>query len=245
MAKFFYDNLAKNLPDAYKKNEESNNYKILKIEQEANGVSRSLLEGIEQILDIEKAEGKTLDLYGERFGQPRGQANDVQYRLMIKSKIARGLSSGNYSSVVDALAYTFNGDTNEILLRDTEVPLVMTLEGIPLASVYEAGFSISQAMKIAENLMPAIVKLESVMFEGTFQLGVGVVQCPVCGKTLVDTKVCDSCVDEFGNPQKGVISLSEESDYDEKAGLGETTDGTIGGELGWMGTGDTSTELPI
>ncbi len=170
MAEFYYDNLAKNLPDSYKKDTDSNNHKILEVERTANNASREGLEQIVNILDIDNAKGAVLDLYGERFGQARGKATDAQYIAMIKSKIIRGLCDGSYKNIVDAVCYTFNCGIDDVLITELS-PLKVTLEKLPLSAIITAGFDTKQAEQIIKNLLPVAVELESVLFEGTFEFG--------------------------------------------------------------------------
>lgn len=167
--RFDYDNLAKNLPDCYQKDKDSNNYKILEMERFACEELRDCLNDISKILDIENASGKTLDLYGERFGQARGKASDAQYRIMIKSKINRGLANGSYKSIVDAICYTFNCDKKDVLITETDKPMTVKLEKTPLGAIIKAGFSTSQAEQIIKRLLPVAVTMESILFEGTFE----------------------------------------------------------------------------
>lgn len=170
MAEFNFDNLAKNLPDCYKKDNNSNNFKILEIERLANVELRKALDEISFILNIDNAKGATLDLYGARFGQARGKATDSQYIAMIKSKIVRSLSSGSYKNIVDALCYTFNCNKDEILLSESQTePMTITLEKLPLENIINAGFSIDQAAKIVKRMLPVGVVAESILFEGTFE----------------------------------------------------------------------------
>ena len=165
---FNYENLAKNLPDCYKKGYGSNNYKILEIERAANQVSRDILQEIYTILNIDEASGSTLDMYGERFGQPRGKATDAQFRKMIRSKIARSLSNGSYKDIVDAICHTFGCDISEVKISETGA-MTVTLEVAPIASILAAGFSTGQAEQIISSLLPVSVSLESVLFGGTFE----------------------------------------------------------------------------
>ena len=169
MAEFYFDNLARNLPDAYKKDKSSNNYKILEIERRANNVSRSFLEEIAAILDINKATGATLDMYGKRFGQARGRTTDAQFSKMIKSKIICSQSSGSYKDIVDAICYTFGCNKDEIeLVESKTTPMTVTLNQIPLETIIRAGLTTRQAEQIIKSLLPVAVDLESVLFEGTF-----------------------------------------------------------------------------
>lgn len=169
MAEFNFSNLAKNLPDCYRKDKESNNYKILEIERRAGVELRNVLNGIAEILDIENAKGAVLDMYGERFGQPRGKATDEQYRVMIKSKITRSLSSGSYYDVLTAICMTFGCSYDDVTLTELDEPMAVELTKAPLEAIAKAGFTSTQAYQIVKNLMPAGVNLTSVLFEGTFE----------------------------------------------------------------------------
>lgn len=171
MAEFYFDNLARNLPDAYKKDIDSNNFKILEIERTANDDLRKILEKIESILDINNATGATLDMYGKRFGQSRGKATDSQYIAMIKSKIARRLCNGSYKDVVDSICFTFNCNIDNVRIVETSDPAKVFLDKLPLAAIIDSGFSTSQAQQIIKNLLPLCVSLESVSFNGTFEFG--------------------------------------------------------------------------
>ena len=170
MAEFNFTNLAKNLPDCYKKDKQSNNYKILEIERHAGEKLRNCLCEIENILDIENARGVVLDAYGERFGQPRGRATDEQYRVMIKSKIIRNLSNGSYLDVINAISVSFGCSVDDVVLTELkDEPMTVTLEKVPLTAIVKAGFTTSQACQIVKSLLPVGVKLKSVLFDGTFE----------------------------------------------------------------------------
>ncbi len=170
MAEFNFDNLAKNLPDCYKKDEKSNNYKILEIERMAGVELRSCLNGIAEILNIENATGAVLDAYGERFGQPRGKATDAQYRIMIKSRIAKTLSSGSYKDIVDVICFAFNCTTDDVLFVESPIiPMSVSLEQLPLTAINQSGFTTVQAYQLIKSMMPVGVELQSVLFEGTFE----------------------------------------------------------------------------
>ncbi len=170
MAEFNFDNLAKNLPDCYKKDKSSNNYKILEIERTAGGELRENLTRIANILDIENATGAVLDAYGERFGQPRGKATDQQYRIMIKSKIAKISSSGSYKDIVDVICFAFGCTNNDVLIEEsTTKPMTVSLEQLPVSAINSSGFTANQAYQLIKSMMPIGVDLQSILFEGTFE----------------------------------------------------------------------------
>lgn len=170
MAIFHFDNLAKNLPDCYKKDDNSNNFKILEIDRIENNNLRATLNSINEIFDIDNATGSTLDMYGERFGQQRGSASDSQYRIMIKSKIVRSYCDGSYKNIVDALCYTFGCDIEDVEIRE-EGAACVSFTKAPLTAIVRAGFSPSEADAIIKAILPVGVKLNTTMYEGTFEFG--------------------------------------------------------------------------
>lgn len=165
-------NHVKNLPDAYKKTNDSNNYKILEMERLAGEYLMERLQAIDNILDVNNATGKTLDLYGERVGQARGLADDEKYLLMIKAKIMRNLSNGSYTSIVDAICATFDCPPEEVYIKESEnKPCTVESVELPLERIVEAGLTASQAIQIIESLLPTGITLEFQFYEGTFEFG--------------------------------------------------------------------------
>lgn len=175
MSDFVKDNLVLNLPDAYKKRDENgkyttNNYKILEIERIAVTDLRKNIADIFESLDLDKAYGKTLDLYGDMVGQPRGQLTDEQYLLMIKSKIMRNMSNGSYQSVVDSICATCSCEPSEVAIIETKNPLEVELIALPLNVINKAGLSLEIVQDMIINLLPATVTLKTFMFTGTFEI---------------------------------------------------------------------------
>lgn len=167
----YNQNLVKNLPDAYKKTTDSNNFKILEVERLACEDLRKTLQEIDNILDIDNAKGKTLDMYGERVGQARGLANDDKYILMIKAKIMRNLSNGSYPSIINALCETFECEPSQVLVIDDTEPCTVKVMSLPLSVINAAGLTISQTLAIIKSILPVGISLTSFYFEGTFEFG--------------------------------------------------------------------------
>lgn len=168
-AEFNPNNLVKNLPDAYAKTTDSNNFKILEIERVACEDLRTTLQSIDNILDLNNAKGNTLDLYGERVGQARGLANDDKYLLMIKSKILRNLSNGSYPSIANAICSTFNCEPSQVLIIDDTEPCTVKIVTLPLSIINSAGLTTSQTVAIIKSILPVGISLTSFFFEGTFE----------------------------------------------------------------------------
>ena len=165
----FNREVVKNLPDYYRKDPESNNYKLLEIGGRTRDQARQDLEAVAGMLDIENVFGKTLDYLGARFGQLRGIANDTQYRVLILSRIARIFSTGSYPSILDAICKTFSCAPDQVRLERTELPANLKITRFPLVLVDLAGLTLAQAVSIIREMMPAGVGLESLRFDGTFE----------------------------------------------------------------------------
>lgn len=167
--KLFQTEYIKNLPDCYAKGRESNNYKLLSIAKYCIDKSRLENEQIYESLDLNKATGKTLDLYGEMVGQSRGLANDEQYRILIKTRLMRNLSNGSNKSIVASLATILNCEPSEISITDKEdESCTIVLSNINLHTVQEAGLTTAQFETLIKTLLPVGVKFEPFSYDGTF-----------------------------------------------------------------------------
>lgn len=174
MAVFNSLNHVLNLPDAYKKTNESNNYKILNIEQDINQQIRQDLNDISDILDYDHAIGNTLDNYGYRVGQLRGQADDEKYLLLIRAKILRNLSNGTISSILTSLKETFRCEYSDIELKEHKrESCYVSIISLPLSVINEMGFTANQVIAMIRGLLPVGIYLETLLFEGTFSFASG------------------------------------------------------------------------
>ena len=169
MNNFNENNLVKSLPDSYYKGSDGNNFKILELARVGIENVRKDLADIADILDINNAKGKTLDRYGERIGQVRGNATDEQYLVMLKAKILRNISNGSMPSLISALAFTLGCKKTDFKIVETENPCEIEIQDLPLALVNQAGFSASQMSAIIESLLPVGVFARKLEFDGTFE----------------------------------------------------------------------------
>ena len=166
---FNRDHPVKNLQDAYRKTPDSNIAKLLQIEKEAIDQLREDTRAVYDSLDIDKATGKTLDLFGEMFGQQRGTATDEQYRVLIKNRIVRNFANTDHTSIVNAICATFDCEPTEVLLTESDVPCMVKLEGLPIAQLNASNIDIGTAVQIVTSMLPAGVYMEAVSFSGTFE----------------------------------------------------------------------------
>lgn len=156
------------LPDSYAK-AGSNNYKLLNLNEQAIADVKADLQAIFDALDLQKATGHTLDLYGEMVGQQRGILNDIQYRIMILTRVGINTVQGDYPTVIGTIAQIFNCAKKDVVLRDAEKPCTVELVTFPLAVLLDAGFTSRNAIELIESLLPIGVTIDSATFDGTFE----------------------------------------------------------------------------
>lgn len=183
MKKPFQDIHVLNLPDAFRKDKNSNNYKLLEIEKLSADELRKNLNAVDEILDFEKATGKTLDYYGERVGQPRGSATDAQYLMMIKGKIMLNRVNGSYGSISEALCFMLDCKPDEINIEDDSDPRTVNVNKVPLNTIVKSGMSVNQMLALVQRLLPVNVILKQFLFDGTFEFSGGYDDTAVDGAT--------------------------------------------------------------
>lgn len=160
---------ADRLPDSYAKGKDSNNYKLLNLNEQAIADAKADARAVVNMVDLQQATGHTLDLYGDMVGQKRGQLNDAQYRVMILTKVSTNTVQGNYETVINCISQIFNCGAGEVILRDGEKPCRVELVTLPLKALVDAGFTSLQAVEIVENLLPIGVIIDGAHFDGTFE----------------------------------------------------------------------------
>ena len=158
------------LPDSFKKNPESNNYKLLSLEERLVRDLRSDIEAVDATADIYTATGKTLDLYGQMYGKPRGTSTDEQYRYLILQSVAQTQVTGDYNSIVNAIAVAFGVPATEFRLVETGACEV-EISNLPFTILQNAGMTAEQMQDIIQGLLPVGVKLAPMNLEGTFEFG--------------------------------------------------------------------------
>ena len=145
------------LPDCYRKDAESNNYKLLEIGHLA----------IDKLMnDI----SDTLEHFGNMIGQLRGSLDDNQYRYLLYMRIGKNLVTGNYNSVIRVAGSMLGMDdnSNELAIDDAEGGNVH-IRSIPLATLVASRFSSRQAIQLIKQLLPIGVGIITDGFEGTFE----------------------------------------------------------------------------
>ncbi|MDL2253305.1 DUF2612 domain-containing protein [Ruminococcaceae bacterium OttesenSCG-928-I18] len=158
------------LPSCYARDPESNNAKMLSIGMQAIDEAYLDLEDTEEMVDLNIAYGKTLDLYGQMVEQGRGALDDTQYRYLIRNRIVRNFVRGDYESVVHCITDMFEVTPEDITIGDDpELSGVARITRLPFSVLQRAGLTASQAIEMIEQLLAVGVRVEADNFEGTFE----------------------------------------------------------------------------
>ncbi|AMX00406.1 DUF2612 domain-containing protein [Rummeliibacillus stabekisii] len=163
--------------DYFKKNEGSNLYKLVSLfsgELERIKETNNL---IVEWRDIDKAQGKALDLIGENINQSRGLATDEVYRVLLKSKIARNLSDGTINTIINVIAIALSTDKRSIKIVEgwtdelNPEPASIKLMEMPLEAINRAGIDPANFVRIIQKTVAGGVKVQSIELNGTFEFG--------------------------------------------------------------------------
>ncbi len=145
MRRVNYDEPIKNLPDAFEKDKDSNNYKLLQIQKKSSDKILQVLQDMLDAFNIDNAYGATLDLwFGEKFGLKRGQMSDEQYRIRLKGKQMQNTTDGSFPKLVKALAFILQCDKKDIHIVASERTNSIIVKDLPIDIMRNAGFTINQ-----------------------------------------------------------------------------------------------------
>ncbi|NQX68496.1 hypothetical protein HQN90_20430 [Paenibacillus alba] len=183
------ESMLKRLSDKFTKNPESNIGKLLSILADQLRNVEQTFERIRDWRDIDVAEGSTLDKIGTIVNQSRGVATDEVYRILIKSKIARNLSTGDINTIIGVLSTALDCEPSEIEIKELYAdqvdpePATISLIKLPLQAVNEAGMSPIQFARIIQQTVAAGVKVGAIEMTGTFQFASGPIteSSPIAG----------------------------------------------------------------
>lgn len=163
--------IKKLLTSNYDKSELSNVSKISKVISDELEELKQLFGKIESTNDIDLAEGKQLDDLGSNILQYRGEVNDELYRVLIKSKIARNKANGTLNNLLDVLALSLRVDKSTIKMIEGVNPLFYSISivDMPIDVLASIGMTVLQLGRLIRTMVAAGVKLESIIFTGTFE----------------------------------------------------------------------------
>ena len=161
MAKEFNSEVyVKNLPDYYRKDANSNNYKILEIEKHALRKLDEDISAVYDTLDIWKATGKTLDLYGEMYNQPREGLEDDPYRVLILLKMVRNRAGSDHTSIINALTAALGLPADIFNIVDSEISGNVDVLALPYNVLQESGIGVKQVWLNIRALLGAAIGID-------------------------------------------------------------------------------------
>lgn len=99
------ETLLSRMPSQFKKNPESNNFKLLSLLASGSVENRTTYDTMLKYWDIDQAQGIGLDRLGKDEGITRGNMTDAEYRKMIKIQCIVNLSEGDIptmNTILDA-----------------------------------------------------------------------------------------------------------------------------------------------
>lgn len=101
-----------------------------------------LFNQIEKMRSLDDAKGKVLDDIGDNYNQPRGEADDEFYRIMIRSKRALNSGKTTVNGLLDIISQSLNVKPDGIVIEplrsykynkeDVGEPLAISIKNIPL-----------------------------------------------------------------------------------------------------------------
>lgn len=165
------------LADCFQKSENSNIGKIIRIFSEQLQQLEETNQKVKEWRSINHAKGKGLDKIGDNIRQPRGTATDEIYQVLLKSKLARSLSTGDINTVIQVLSIALNTNTKEIRIQekwnDPDYPeeAALSVIEVPIKRLNEVGLDPTQFARIVQKTVAAGVRVESIEMDGTFQFG--------------------------------------------------------------------------
>ena len=157
----------------YDKRPESNFSKIVKIISDELDDIKNTFHDIEDINDIDKAEGQVLDIIGGNISQYRGGLRDEIYRVMIRTKLRRNKADGTLADIVTTLSQALGVAESSIILKedeDADFPIINEVQ-VPISSLARLAMTSVQLGQFINSIIAAGVQLEVIIFIGSFSLG--------------------------------------------------------------------------
>lgn len=160
------------LTSKFTKNPDSNIGKLLNLFAEQYDLVR--LDLLKQLdwKNIDKAEGAALDELGKMVNVPRGTWDDQQYRVRIKTGIARNISDGTINNVIEILASTLSVDVKSVkveALWNQGKPDTIKISEIPYSALVRSGMTQEELIEITKLIVSAGIDVETLYLKGTFR----------------------------------------------------------------------------
>lgn len=166
------------LTDVFNKTVGSNISNLFQIVSDEYDDLQTTLNTVQQWRAIDHASGTTLDDMGDDMNQPRGQATDEIYRIMLKAKLVRGDSDGTYNKIIDSLAKTLNCPPSDFTVMSSVEqgegePMAIIVDKAPLNELNAVGMSGNQFAQIVQEVVAGDVSVTRTIVQGTFAFANG------------------------------------------------------------------------
>lgn len=133
--------LLERVPSHFAREEDSNNYKLMKIIAAATEETREVYDSIQRFWDIDQSYGVSLDRLGKEEGIAREDMDDEEYRKMIKIQYILNMSDGDIPTmnlIMDAyFGENFIGLEEGWRVFDEPATLLANLRQIPFNIPYK------------------------------------------------------------------------------------------------------------
>lgn len=162
---------AKKLPDAFRKDAESNNHKLLQLESDSLDWLDEDLQALRSGLSVDSAKSGTLDIFGAMVDLPRAGLDDELYRYAVSLKLAQNTTGAGYDDTVDILVRVLKCEKEDISIVDSDKPCKVFIAKLPYSVLKQSGLTTRQFANMVEGILPVCVTLDNGNFEGTFEFG--------------------------------------------------------------------------
>ena len=161
------DELIKLLSTAFRKDQDSNNYKLLKvIDSEFTNIER-IINDIKNAHFVDLAEGKSLDYIASLFNVKRKQnESDDHFRARIKLAFSKISDMATINDLKEIIAVTLQTETSRIKIEDRyDLEPALFYLYVYLQDLNNSGLTLDEFKTLIRVIKPAGVSVK------TFQLG--------------------------------------------------------------------------
>ena len=169
MSSNVYNKLIDRITDNYRRDENSNVSKFMKLAAFHIQENENLLEKIRDWRDIDQAEGVTLDYIGRNIGQDRDGFDDNLFRVMIKARIIRNNSDGSIPTIIRFISFILGIEKRNILVQEKWIkgePVGLYIE-LDYDHIVALGLEVEQFAVIVNQLVGAGIHAD-IHFRGSF-----------------------------------------------------------------------------
>ncbi|MEK4640338.1 DUF2612 domain-containing protein [Bacillus sp. FSL W8-0519] len=223
-----YQKLIKRITDNYRRDDNSNVSKMMRLAAHHIQENEDLLNKIHDWRDIDQVEGVTLDYIGRNIGQDRMGFDDDTFRGLIKARIIRNNSDGTIPTILRFLSFILGVEKNHIRIREkwkAGEPVGLYIE-IDMEFVLNLGIAVEDFGYIVNELVVCGVHAD-IYFVGSFMFSDYEDEIQIDSVSGLGQFVSN----EFFYPEDFYFSSTNDSQMDKETGFANYEEGQ-GGKLG-------------